>query len=151
MIRRHRLSHHHRETLQQDITGRYTLEVHTAPGGQRAPMPYGEPDPASTGWGRSRQYYHRRRLWPVAPQPDRPGDLLVPCLVLQYIAQHDTELNFIFGITAAGRHGRYRCQYRQPVFIRRASLHRTPRRTPLADRCSYRAGFIRRIVAHAYR
>lgn len=31
-------------------------------------------DPASTGWGRSRQHYHRRRLWPVAPQPDRPGD-----------------------------------------------------------------------------
>ncbi len=32
------------------------------------------PDPASTGWGRSRQHDHRRRLWLVAPQPDRPGD-----------------------------------------------------------------------------
>jgi D-alanyl-D-alanine carboxypeptidase/D-alanyl-D-alanine-endopeptidase (penicillin-binding protein 4) len=31
-------------------------------------------DPASTGRRRSRQYHHRRRLWSVAPQPDRPGD-----------------------------------------------------------------------------
>ena len=58
---RHRLSHHRPRPVRRTWHLAGGLRCRTA-------------DPASTGWGRSRQHYHRRRLWPVAPQPDRPGD-----------------------------------------------------------------------------